>query len=104
MVVYRLVETDPPTHGDFRSQRDLRPDREFKNVSECGARGVSVYVDLQGVRQTARQRNMRGRLVCEVVLDNGSGRIIQSGRNPSHHTWWPLANFDILANCSVVTT
>jgi len=20
---------------------------------------------------------------------------------PSHHTWWPFANFDILANCEV---
>ncbi len=34
-VVYRLVRNNPPTDDDFRSQRAERPDRVFRDVSEC---------------------------------------------------------------------
>ena len=47
-------------------------------------------------------RNMRGKKLCTVILDRGAGRIMQTGKDPHHSTWWPLANYDILANCSLV--
>ena len=37
-------------------------------------------------------------------VDHGSGRIMQTGEGPHHSTWWPLADYLILANCSLVTT
>ena len=40
--------------------------------------------------------------VCQVALDEGAGHIQKTGRDPYHFTWWPLANFDILGNCSLV--
>ena len=43
---------------------------------------------------------LRGRLVCRVRLHAGAGRIQPTGR-PSHHTWWPLAAYAILAYCEV---
>lgn len=41
---------------------------------------------------------LRGKRICRVQLMAGAGRIRQTGK-PSHHTWWPLADFDILGHC-----
>ena len=98
--VFRLVRTHLPTADDFRSQRAEKPFQKF-GVSECRARGLSVF----SRREEASQRAMklpalRGRLVCRVQLESGAGRIQQTGQR-SHHTWWPLAEFDILSRCAV---
>ena len=37
---------------------------------------------------------MRGRMLYQVRLDNGAGRIMQTGEDPDHTTWWPLADYD----------
>ena len=102
-VVYRLVRNSPPTDGDFRSQRAERPDRVFRNITECQARGLSVRTDLGSAVELMGLRTMRGRMICEVQLDHEAGRIMQTGEDPGHSTWWPLAEYDILANCSLVT-
>ena len=34
-VVYRPVRNDPSTDDDFQSQRAERPDRIFRNITEC---------------------------------------------------------------------
>ena len=49
-------------------------------------------------------RTTRGRMLCQVQLDHGSGRIMQTGGDQHHSTWWPLADYLILANCALVTT
>ena len=98
--VYRLVRNWPPTDKDFRSQRAEKPDRQFGGVTECRARGLSVHADPDASRNAAKLPTMRGRQVCRVRLDRGAGHIQQTGRNPSHHTWWPFAAFDIIGNCS----
>ena len=33
--VFRLVREDPPSDGDFASQRELSPERHFSGVTEC---------------------------------------------------------------------
>ena len=103
-VVYRLVRNNPPTDEDFRSQRAENPERVFPEVTECQTRGLSVWVDLTDATDLLRLRNMRGRLVCQVQLDLGAGHLMQTGRYLSHRTWWPLADFDILTECSLVMT
>ena len=103
-VVYRLVRSNPPTDDDFRSQLAERPDRIFRNITECQARGLSVRTDLASAVKLMGLRTMRGRMLYQVRLDNGAGRIMQTGEDPDHTTWWPLADYDILANCSLVLT
>ena len=103
-VVYRLVHNNPPIDDDFRSQRAERPDRIFRNITECQARGLSVRTGLASAVELMGLRTMRGRMLYQVRLDNGAGRIMQTGEDPNHTTWWPLADYDILANCSLVTT
>ena len=101
-VVYRLARNNTPTGDDFRSQRAERPDRVFRDVTECQARGVSVFANLEVAEELSTRGSLQGRAVCRVVLALGAGRILPTGGR-SHHTWWPLADYDILANCQVVT-
>ena len=102
--VYRLVRNNPPTDDDFRSQRAEHPERVFRNITECQARGLSVRTDLDSAMELMTLRSMRGRMLCEARLDNGAGRIMPTGKDPHHSTWWPLADYDILANCALVAT
>lgn len=100
--MFRLVRTDPPTENDFRSQRaEKGPEHVFRGVDECQARGVSVYSERGAVDEIRKYRSQRGRMVCRVRLDRGAGRIQQTGEHAHHHTWWPLAGFDLLAASKV---
>ena len=98
--VFRLVRTDPPTADDFRSQRAEKPLHQFPGVSECRARGLSVFSAREDSQRALKLPALRGRLICRVQLESGAGRIQQTGRR-SHHTWWPLVEFDILSRCAV---
>ena len=99
--VFRLVRTHPPTADDFRSQRAEKPLQKFHGVSECRARGLSVFSRREEALQRAlKLPSLRGRLICRIQLKSGAGSIQQTGRRP-HHTWWPLAEFDILSRCAV---
>lgn len=99
-VVYRLVRTNPPAADDFRSHRAEQPVAHFR-VPECIARGVSVHTERSDSEALLKLPQFRGRLVCLVNLEAGAGCMKQTS-TPSHHTWWPLAAFDILGHCEVV--
>ncbi len=99
--VFRMVRNSPPTEDDFRSQRAEKPLAIFQ-VSECQARGLSVFFERRDTEQALKLPRLRGRLICRLRLEAGAGRI-QPTFQPSHHTWWPLADFDILAHCGVET-
>lgn len=100
-VVFRLVRNDLPTDDDFRSRRAEKPTDQL-NADECIARGMSVFSRRESA-EVARSRfnDLEGTLVCQVTLDEGAGHIQQT-RSRHHHTWWPFADFDILATCQVV--
>ena len=100
-IVFRLVRKDPPTDGDFRSQRAENPGREFKDITECQARGLSVFTERRDIAERLKRPNLKGMRVCRVALDEGAGRIQHTARRTSHHTWWPLADYDILSGCLV---
>ena len=97
--VLRLTKTNPATLDDFWSQRAEKPDVVF-SVTECQARGLSVFADRGDSERARKLPKLRGRLICRVQLETGAGRLQQTGK-PSHHTWWPLAEFDILAHCAM---
>lgn len=99
--VFRLVRNNPPTVDDFKSQRAEKPAAVFQ-LSECQARGLSVFAERRDSERALKLPTLRGRLICRLRLEAGAGRIQQTGR-PSHHTWWPLAAFDILAHGGVET-
>lgn len=98
--VFRLVRQSPPSQDDFRSQRAENPQRIFSSMTECQARGLSVFADRGDCEKARKLPALRGRLICRVRLVTGAGKLLKtSGR--SHHTWWPLAEYDILLHCQV---
>lgn len=100
---YRLVRTNPPTEADFLSQRAENPDRTFpRTIDECRARGLSVFGERHDAEKALKLPRLSGRAVCRLRLGAGAGQIQKTGGR-SHHTWWPLADYDILAGCEVET-
>ena len=103
-IVYRLVGSNPPTLDDFKSLRSLNPGNPYKNPNtECLANGVPVYIDIEfadEVRQGVTKLNKK--LICADVLDKGAGHILLTNPETTHCTWWPLPEYDIIANCQVV--
>lgn len=100
--VFRLVRTNPPTEEDFKSQRAEKPDHDFGKITECQVCGLSVFAQRDDSHMALKLPSLRGRLICRVGLEVGAGSIQRTSRR-SHHTWWPLADFDILAHCVVGT-
>jgi hypothetical protein len=95
--VFRLVRSKPPGLNDFRSQRAERPEAIVR-ISECLMRGLSVYAVRADCKKTPKLPRFRESFVCRVRLVMGAGRTQQTFQ-PSHHTWWPFADYDILAYC-----
>jgi hypothetical protein len=100
--VFRLVNGKPPTDGDFKSQRALRPEARFRDIDECIARGLSVDKKINDANNTKKLPKFRDFVVCRVRLHAGAGRIKQTGKRQSHHTWWPYHSYDILCRCEVL--
>lgn len=100
-IVYRIVQGDPPTDDDFWSQQATSPDKLFRGVTECQARGLSVFDDLRQARSLLATPRFRGCFVCQVCLTVGSGYIQRTGRR-NHFTWWPFAEYAILEGCLVI--
>ena len=66
------------------------------------ARGVSVLSRRQEAEKARiKFDDLAETLVCQVTLDQGAGYIRRT-KSRHHCTWWPFADFDILANCHVV--
>lgn len=101
-VVFRLVRRHLPGLHDFCSQRAEKPDQPFMGVTECQACGLSVFTELEACKKLLLLRHLQSRAVCKVQLEDGAGCIMQTGRKSAHHTWWPLADFDILAHTGAV--
>ena len=101
-VAFRFVRDDPPSLADFESQRKKQPQKKW-NISECQARGLSVYCELGAANRAMKLPYIRKkfRFIARVLLRKGAGYIQQTG-TPDHHTWWPLASFDVVANSEVI--
>ena len=97
---YRMVRNNPPTEADFRSQRQERPTIVLRNVSECHARGVSLFSAERDVEYWLRKERFAGYSSAAVLLDAGMGSLMKSGSR-SHFTWWPIAGLDYARLCRV---
>lgn len=85
----------PPDASDFWSHRRLFPHKVFQ-VSECIARSLSVFDDLEAVRQLRRLLPaMRSKPIFQVDLTGKHGLILQTGNNLHHYSWWRSTGFDL---------
>jgi hypothetical protein len=55
------------------------------------------------VERTSKLPIMRkGLLICRVTLLAGAGKILQTGADSDHFSWWRSAEFDPFGNCEVI--
>lgn len=85
----------PPDASDFWSHRRRFPYKVFQ-VSECVARSLSIFDDLEAARQLRRLLPaMRSKPIFQVDLAGKDGLILQTGSNPHHYSWWRSTAFDL---------
>lgn len=93
--LYRLCANAPPSSSDFMSQRHIQPNKEWQGVTECRARSVSLFsktASLVNVMRSAKFKNSTA-YIAEVVLNQSDGKIMQTGRNKEHFSWWRSVEF-----------
>jgi hypothetical protein len=105
--VYRFVAGDPPASGDFLShyERGLAP-----KADPCLRCGLSVFMAVEVA--VARLKELRERFpgrkfgnhVAEGNLDSSHGKIMQTGRDREHQTWWPYEGIDRCGPFKIVRT
>ncbi len=94
--VYRLAKEASVDNDDFQSQRALQPNKEFKGISECIARSLSVYDSADNcinmIRLPAYKK--RWKAVLEITLEREDG-LVQKTFGLNHYSWWRTTNFAI---------
>jgi hypothetical protein len=101
--VFRLVASNPPTESDFKSHKAQKPHINY--TDECRARALSVCSTQASAERTSKLPNMikKGAVICcRVKLLSGSGKILQTGTDLEHYSWWRSADFNPIENCEVV--
>ena len=93
---------EPYTSSPPRQAPGEDPHRVFHRVTECQSHGVSVFADHRNAKRQTEIPRLKALAVCRVDLVTGAGRIQKTGRR-SLYTWWPYADYDILANCRMVS-
>lgn len=102
-VVYRLVNNDPAMSEDFDSWRTLNPDTKCPGeVCECRARSVSVLETEEAAKRKRKLPKLKNSSISKLKLNRGAGKIKKTG-GAAHYSWWPFADYDILAVCEVVS-
>jgi hypothetical protein len=106
LVVYRIVEIDPPGEHDFQSQFELGKPLPRK-VDHCRWRALSIYTELIDARTTAAflkgRRNLAVLYIAQGKLEQIHGVVSHTPCNGnSHHSWWPCDNISRLQPFIVV--
>lgn len=92
---YFRLGSIPPDASDFWSHRRRFRHKVFQ-VSECIARSLSVFNDLEALRQLRRLLPaMRSKPVFQIDLTEKDGLILQTGNDPHHYSWWRSTAFDL---------
>lgn len=101
MQVYRAVSAFPPTGDDFKSQRELGPDKTFLGTTECHARALSTWATPEQCALLLKTKPFRGLRVVRVALTSDAGAI--QPRSNGHVAWWHCKAFDPIAASSEVS-
>jgi len=96
---YRLTTGDTPTEQDFFSQRANCPDCNFRNVSECIARSLSVWDDVEKCLNLLKLPRHKNKKLITLPLKSTDGLVLQTFKQ-NHHSWWRSSSFDV---ASIVT-
>jgi hypothetical protein len=93
MVFYRLCES-APIENDFKSQKAICPTGVYKNVSECIARSLSVWDDIDKCLNILKLPRHKGKSAMILELKSHDGLVLQTFK-PNHYSWWRTQLFGI---------
>ena len=93
-VFFRLVSQYPPTERDFVSLWTEQPERRGR-LDPCQSRGLSLFDTAMEARMRTSYNTLRGKIVRAVNLTPEAGPVLQTSAH--HYTWWPLRDYDIIA-------
>jgi hypothetical protein len=92
---YFRLGTIPPSDSDFWSHRHRFPHKVF-HVSECVARSLSVFNDLEAAKRVkSLVPTLRNKPIFQVDLTEEDGLVQQTGNDIHHHSWWRSTVFDL---------
>ena len=95
MALYFRLGSIPPDDSDFWSHRQRFPHKKF-HVSECIARSLSIFDDLNAAEQLRLLLPaMRLKPVFQLDLLEKDGLIQQTGNDINHFSWWRSTQFDL---------
>jgi hypothetical protein len=88
-ILYRIVQSDPPTVRDFKSCAELGtpPRRPLSPRDRDHWEGVSHYLTLDGAQAAARANPRIGSFISTVRVPVDV-RFERWGRDPTHCTVW----------------
>jgi hypothetical protein len=90
---YRLTNSDIPSDKDFLSLRELCPSCKFRDVSECIARSLSIWEDVEKCLNLLKLPRHKDKKVLTLKLEATDGLILQTFKK-SHYSWWRTKSFD----------
>jgi hypothetical protein len=98
LLVYRIVESDPPASHDFLTHFELGKPLPRK-ADQCRWRAISVYLDLDDARKTANflkgKKSISVLHIAQGILEPEHGVVLHTPSNEnSHYSWWPCDNID----------
>jgi hypothetical protein len=101
------VEGNPPASGDFLSHFEKGLAAKAEPCLRCGL-SVFLAVEVAVARLQELRERFPGRKfgdhVAEGRLDPSHGKIMQTGRDREHHTWWPYEGIDRCGPFQIVRT
>lgn len=88
-IVYRIVEGEPVTLRDFKSNRDKGEMQRWRQAREDAIEylGISVFATEEQAREMAARFPRIGNGVAAVSLSDDM-RFARTRRTPGHHTAW----------------
>ncbi|WP_345844267.1 hypothetical protein [Shewanella algae] len=98
---FRLIENEIIESDDFISHRKIWPNKAF-HVSECRARSVSVYSDIEECRAIKKLPAHKQKKIAKVILKKDDGYIKQTGQNKEHYSWWRTRSFNYETSTALV--
>jgi len=109
-ILYRLVKTDPPCEISFKRWMDDNPrfaqlkKKQKKEWCKCHATSfdsnIENLIDRLNSDYTKMHKKYCG--IAKGSLSPDQGDILQTGKNPSHFSFWKLPDVEVHNNFQVV--
>jgi hypothetical protein len=103
-ILFRACDTAPPTVEDVTSHAHSKLLRKSSRAKpeECKSWGLSCWRSLDDVRHDMQLFSWLSRKhIHQFSVDKSDGRLEQTGR-PTHYTYWPYADVNLLPRMIMV--